>query len=85
MPGSGGLMQLIAYGAQDVYLIQPPCYGICCKSLENNWFERIKSDCQFKNYKKHYREKCEKGFMEELEKYMYQDIIKLIVCILVNK
>jgi hypothetical protein len=98
MPGGGGLMSLIAYGAQDVYLIQPPCCGICYQSLEKGcWCEKIK-DWQhsgftkrsvalhkYNNYKKSYHEICKNVVTEELGKYVCQDLVLTIVGHLIDK
>ena len=96
MPG-GGLLQLISYGAQDVYLTQPPCCGICYGSLEKNWYGKIKKGRrhsgftkrsialhQYNNYKRSSHEKCKNVVMEELGKNMCQDLVLTIVKLLID-
>ena len=68
MPG-GGLMQLIAYGAQDVYFIRPPCCSICSQIIENGWFGKDK----------YYHEKCKDEVVKNLDIYLYYDVVGIIV------
>jgi len=69
MPGGGGLMQLIAYGAQDVYLTGPPCCSICSKKIENGWFGKDK----------YYHQKCKDDVIKNLDTYLYGDLVGVIV------
>jgi len=62
-------MQLIAYGAQDFILMSKLGCFICSQTIENGWFGKDK----------YYHKKCKDEVIKNLDLYLYEDLVGLII------
>ena len=69
MPGGGGLMQLISYGAQYIFLTEHPSCPICSQEIENGFFGKDKF----------YHQRCKNNVIKKLNVYLYDDVVGIIM------